>query len=307
MLTTIHNVAIIGAGAVGATYGSILYEKSTASVSFLAEGQRLERLQQGLVVNNKSYHVHVRKPGAFDSPPQLIIAAVKYHHLEQAIRDIEPEVTDQTQILSLLNGIDSEEKIARAYGWDHVLYGVSLGIDAVREKDKVVFSSPGTLYIGRKKNNPPEEIVQNVASLLSNADLPCVVPSDMLRILWWKYMINAGINQASAVLNAPYEVFQKQREALDMVDAAMEEVVQIADKEGVHLGEDLFEQWYKVLKTLDPKNKTSMLQDVQAQRKTEVEMFAGKIIDLGEKHNIPTPVNRIFMDIIRCKEHSYGF
>ena len=60
--------------------------------------------------------------------------------------------------------------------------------------------------------------------------------------------------------------------------------------------------WNAVLKTLSPKGKTSMLQDIEAGRKTEVEVFAGKVVELGRKHRIPTPVNQTLLSIIHVLE-----
>ena len=79
----------------------------------------------------------------------------------------------------------------------------------------------------------------------------------------------------------------------------MREVVLLAGKEEVPLSEEDIGNWETVLSTLKPAGKTSMLQDVEAGRKTEVEMFAGKVIELGERHHVPTPVNRRLFDSIR--------
>jgi len=82
------------------------------------------------------------------------------------------------------------------------------------------------------------------------------------------------------------------------MEAAMREAIMIADREGVALSESDIDAWEVVLAGLNPEGKTSMLQDVEAGRKTEVEMFAGKVIELGRRHEVPIPVNKKLFEMI---------
>jgi 2-dehydropantoate 2-reductase len=86
------------------------------------------------------------------------------------------------------------------------------------------------------------------------------------------------------------------------MEALMREVIALAGPSGVNLGEQDITDWYQVLKTLSPDGKTSMLQDVEAGRKTEVEIFGGTVVALGQRHDVPTPVNRTLFQIIRVLE-----
>jgi 2-dehydropantoate 2-reductase len=141
MKPSIEKIAIIGAGALGAAYGSILYEMDTQSVSFIASGKRYEKLKNdGVVVNGKRYAIAVARP-AEATPADLLIVAVKHHHLDQAITEMKKAIGPETTILSVMNGIDSEERIGAVYGMDKVVYGLTLGIDAVREGNRDGYSS----------------------------------------------------------------------------------------------------------------------------------------------------------------------
>ena len=104
-------------------------------------------------------------------------------------------------------------------------------------------------------------------------------------------MINVGINQTSAVLKAPYGIFQKVPSAYSWVEDTMREVVTISQKAGTGLTEEDVKIFWPILNNLSPNGKTSMLQDVEAGRKTEVDYFAGKVRELGKKYNVPTPIN----------------
>jgi 2-dehydropantoate 2-reductase len=124
----------------------------------------------------------------------------------------------------------------------------------------------------------------------------------MRRTLWWKFMINVGMNQASAVMRAPYGVFQTSQDARALMRALMQEVIALAQAADVNLSEADIEDWCAILQTLSPKGKTSMLQDIEAGRQTEVDVFAGKVVALGRERGIATPVNAAMLHAIRVLE-----
>jgi 2-dehydropantoate 2-reductase len=128
----------------------------------------------------------------------------------------------------------------------------------------------------------------------------------MIRSIWYKFMINVGINQASAVLRAPYGVFQTLPEAREVMESAMRETVALSNSMGTGLRDTDVAAWYDTLSRLAPDGKTSMLQDVEAGRKTEVEAFAGAVIELGEAAGLAVPVNRTLFNLIRAIERGYG-
>jgi len=306
MKPSIEKVAIIGAGALGAAYGSILYEMDPRCVSFIASGARYDRLKSdGVVVNGKRYGIAVESPEEA-TPADLLVVAVKHHHLDQAIGEIKRAVGPGTTILSVMNGIDSEERIGAVYGMDRVVYGLTLGIDAVREENAVKYTNQGRIFFGEAKNPAMTDRVRRIHELFDRAGIAHVVPPDMIRSLWFKYMVNVGANQASAVLRANYGALRSSPEARDLMDAAMREVIAIAGAIKVDLHEKDIEEWYKVLNALNPTGKTSMFQDVLAGRKTEVEMFAGTVIELGTRYGVPTPVNRRLFDELKRIEAASG-
>ena len=306
MKPSIEKVAIIGAGALGAAYGSILYEMDPGCVSFIASGARYEKLKRdGVVVNGKRYGIAVESPEEA-TPADLLIVAVKHHHLDQAIGEMKKAVGPATTILSVMNGIDSEERIGAVYGMDTVVYGLTLGIDAVREGNSVNYTNQGRIFFGEAKNPDMTDRVRRIHELFDRAGIAHVIPPDMIRSLWFKYMVNVGANQASAVLRANYGALRSSPEARDLMDSAMREVIAIAGAIKVDLSEKDIGDWYKVLEGLNPEGKTSMFQDVEAGRKTEVEMFAGTVIELGKRHGVATPVNQRLFDELKRIEAASG-
>ena len=124
----------------------------------------------------------------------------------------------------------------------------------------------------------------------------------MQKRLWGKIMLNVGVNQTLALLGTTYGDIQRASEKRDTMIAAMREVIALSQAEGVGLTEDDLDYWLKVLGTLDPQGKPSMRQDVEAGRLTEVELFSGAVIEIGERHGIDTPVNRGLYEGIREME-----
>ena len=306
MVTPIKTIAVIGAGAMGAAYASKFYEIDKNCISLVATGDRYDRLKEkGLIVNEKHYFLNVIRPEEKTPPSDFIIVAVKHHHLKEAISDISNRVGENSLIVSIMNGIESEEQIAAVYGADKLLYSVAVGIDAVRQKNSITFSQQGKVFFGEAKNTHLTERVVRVQSLFNQAGILYETPEDMIRILWWKFMINVGINQVSAALGAPFSVFHNSQDARELMKSAMREVITIAQAEGINLAEKDIESWNSFLFILSPQGKTSMLQDVEAKRKTEVEMFAGKMIELGKKHGIPTPINQTLYRFIKVIEQMY--
>lgn len=301
----IENVYIIGLGAIGGTYGSRIMENRPETLKVLVGGSRFENyVQNGVIVNGKKIPFTYVKPGTSEEKADLILIAVKNHHLDQTIQDIRPLVGPDTIILSLLNGITSEEVIGGVFGMDKILHSFCVGTDAVRAGTGITFTNIGRVVFGDRENPETSEKVSAVKAYFDSVKLPYTVPEDIMRELWWKFMLNVGINQVSAVLRAPYGRFARPGYTRDLMADASREVIKIAQKAGIELSEDDIAKSIEIISTLSPDGKTSMFQDVEAGRKTEVEIFSGAVRELGKKYNVPTPVNDMLFRLIRAIEES---
>lgn len=300
----IKNISIIGLGAIGCAYGSKIYDMNPKGVKVIAGGERAKRYrEQGFYINGKKYDFQYAAPEEKCEPADLIILAVKSYQLPNAIEDMKNHVGENTIILSLLNGITSEEIIGKTYGMNKILYSLCVGIDGNRDKNNINFSSYGNITFGEKNNTVLSEKVKAVKQVLEKAGIPYVIPKDMMHAQWWKFMINVGINQCSAVLRANYGVFQTNVEARNLLESTILEVVKLSEKTGVNLNNTDIKKWYEVLYSMNPSSKTSMLQDIESGRRTEVDMFSGTVCKLGEKYKMDTPVNRTLYNIIKVMEN----
>lgn len=298
----IRKVAVLGAGAMGAYFAAQFFDAGFTTV-LLANGSRLAKLQEeGIVVNGKRYAIPAIDPVEADAPVDLIIVALKHHQLIETVHSLGKMVGDATVFISVMNGLESEEIIGAVYGMEKVLYTISKAIDAVRVGNQVTYTRPGIHVFGEANNTVISPNVRRVQVAFDKAGIHHETPEDMIRVLWWKFMVNVGVNQASAVTQAPYGFFQTDPDAQGLMEALMQEVVTLAKAMGIHLTDQDIRDWYPVLNMLSPQGKTSMLQDIEAKRKTEVEVFSGKVIELGRACGIPTPVNQTIYQIIRVLE-----
>ncbi len=307
-LKRINKVSVIGLGAIGAAYASKLHDLNPNCVQVIADEERIRRYKSdGLWINGRRCDFNYLTPEVEAGPADLVLVAVKYQGLQQAIADIKHHVGPETVIMSLMNGISSEEIIAHTYGSENLLYAMCVAIDAGREGTDISFSSIGRICFGEKRNPSHSPKVRSVKQLFEQAGIPYEIPENMEHAMWWKFMINVGINQTSAVLKAPYRVFQEIREAHDLMVTAMQEVIELSKKADVHLNEGDLAAFDLILRqSLSPEGKTSMLQDIEAGRKTEVEYFAGTVCQLGRRYGVPTPVNEMLFRMIRVLEQVNG-
>ena len=243
-------------------------------------------------------------PREYAGPVTLAIFAVKGPGLLESIETLRPFIGADTIVLSLLNGVSSEQTLCEAFGAAHVLYAVAQGTDATRVGTAVTYRNEGQILIGSGTGQRTPD-VETAQALLAAGGAPVVVCDDILFRQWSKLMLNVGLNQACAVHDVPYGGVQKPGAPRDTMLAAMREAQTLAAREGITLTDADIDAWMQMTDKLNPAGMPSMRQDTLAHRKTEVELFSGTIRRLGQKHGVPTPVNDWLYERILEIEKSY--
>lgn len=303
----IRQAALIGMGAIGTVYGKLLYGRYGADFGIIASGERGEKLRRsGTVLDGERFYPRVPDAGETDFRPGLILVCVKNYQLEAAVNDMRPFVRPGTVILPLLNGITAREELSGYFPDCRVLYGLTVRIDAVRTAAGVSHTDDGHVQFGDAANDPPAPDVLEVKAFLDASSVETEIAPDMIRAVWKKWMLNVGVNQVSAVTGSVYGRIMPVGANRELFHEAMEEVVALAQKCRINLSEKDVQEFETLMETFSPEGKTSMLQDVEAGRRTEVENFGGTVVRLGKKYGVPTPVNHVLYRVIQSIEAQRG-
>ena len=312
----IKSTAIIGMGALGILYGSHIRKQcGNDAVCFVMDEKRAEKYKDTVVTcNGEEEHFHIVSEEDA-KPVDLVIVAVKYAKsmsrsdvdytgLHEALEVMRNCVGETTTIISVLNGISSEEIIGAKYGMERIIYTVAQGMDAMKFANALNYTRMGNLHIGRTSECDGERF-DALVRFFDAIKMPYVYEEDILYRMWGKFMLNVGINQTCMVYGTTYSGALKCGAANRTLIAAMREVVALANAEGVSLSEKDLNDYIEVIKTLNPDGTPSMGQDRINRRASEVELFAGTVIALAKKHGLYVPENEFLLERVREIEKEY--
>lgn len=296
----IENIDIVGIGALGVMYADFFTKKlGKEHVRVLADAGRIKRYKEDVITfNGQACDFNYRDAAKESESAELILFAVKYGALEEAMEEVAHLVGKDTILLSVLNGVRSEEDLAAKFGADKVVHCIAQKMDAMKEKNIATCTNKGELALG-VLNGGKKENLAAVKVFFDETGFTYICPVDMRHTMWSKLLCNVGVNQTVSLFAGTYRSVQEEGEARDMMKAAMRETILVANAEGVALSEQDLNDWLAIIDTLNPDGEPSMRQDSKAGRKTEVVLFAGTICELGKKHGIATPVNDIFLEKIK--------
>lgn len=288
----IRSAALIGLGAVGTLYAAQISARDPRCLRIVADPSRIARYKADPPsFNGARLDLDYVAPETPGPPADLVLVAVKSTSLADALPAIAPFLSEQTQILPLLNGITAQDVFADAFGWPRVLYGFVYCESSMRAGNAVVQNGTNKIVFGEATNTPPFPRVQAVADFFRRLDIPHHVPDDMRAAQWKKFILNVGINQAQGILRAPSREIQQNPAALRLARTLMDEAAAVGVALGIAGAADVPAWAETVILGAAPENKTSMLQDVEAGRVPEVDLFAETVCRLGRQCGIPTPAN----------------
>ena len=321
----IEKVAIVGMGALGLLFGNRIQESLGDNLYFLMDEDRAERHKKDIYrINGEEKTFQIRSLKELEETPDLIIVATKFKDLKSAAELAEKASGPDTIIIALLNGIISEEILAERIPRERILDCVAIGMDAMRDGTSLEYKAMGRLQIGaadwsaelkiatglgdemaegeEEFNRVQAENLKRLAGFFKETQVPYEAPENIRRSMWKKFMMNVGINQACMVYECTYKDALSPGPIYDDLNASMHEVMEIAKAEGIDLTEEDYENGIEIFHTLYPEGYPSMRQDALAGRKSEVDLFAGTVIKIAEKHGIDVPVNRKFYEMVQKME-----
>lgn len=301
----IKTVGIVGLGALGVMIGHHLLNK--CELVFLGNDTRINKLnQEKIYCNQEICDFRMFNPANEKLKVDLLIFAVKSITLLESIELSLPFIGEDTIILSVLNGINSEEIIEEKTHNKYVIKSVAQGMDAVKIGNQMTYQNFGQICLGITKDEAyKQEALDRLTSFFDLVQLPYTKEFDINHRLWGKWMLNIGVNQVVMVNEGTYNTIQQIGPARERMKAAMQEVILVAQKSGVHLTQDDFSAYVKLVDNLSPSGMPSMRQDGLAKRKSEVELFSGALVKKAQLCGIEVPVNQALYQQILEIESNY--
>ena len=290
------NVIVLGAGAIGSFYGSRL--SGNIEVLLIGRKPHVDAINRhGLEVRGANAGIYnVSAINELDHIPEatLLIFSMKASSLTNSIQRVQHLIQPDTVVLLLQNGLGNEEILRRYLPPEvEIVRGLSLfGVQAV-EPGVVEVKFVGPTVI------PDSQTGRHVKELFESSGLSIRLSGDMDYEIWMKLVLNCVINPLTAIYRVPNKSIAN--ESLKPIIAAIiDECKTIADAEGVKLPENMLDAVYNAASEYS--NYSSMCQDVMRGRNTEIEFLNGKVVELGKKHGIPTPVNNVITNMVRFME-----
>ena len=291
----ISKVFILGAGAIGSCCGAKLSNKT--DVTLIGGQKHVDSINRnGLSVKGDMEGVFRIKADTQirEIPPDsLIILTTKVYDSKKAMEEVVSLLRKDTTVLILQNGIGNEELVKEVVGDRCRIERGVLHFGAEFLKPGEVHFMKGWIVLGNS------EKAREIAKSFNESGLEARVADDVRKDVWKKLIINCVINPLTAILEVrDYEIVVT---SLDRVrHGIVEECLGVAKAEGVQFEDRLMEAIDKEISGL--KNYSSMHQDLMKGRKTEIDFLNGKIVEMGRKHNIPTPINESIVSMIKFLE-----
>lgn len=304
----IKSAAIVGMGALGMLYAGLITDTAGSdAITFVAEPDRVEKYKNMKFSINGIPKKFTITDSRTCTPADLVIVAVKYTALPSALETMANCIGPDTTIISVLNGITSEEIIGKRFGMEKVIYCIAQGMDAVKFGGDLTYTKPGELRLGIRGQelSAGQDRLDMLTRYLTLSGVPYTVEKDIMYRLWGKFMLNVGINQVCMAFETNYSGALSPGKPYDTMVGAMREVMVLAQAEQIPLSEKDLEFYIGLCRTLSPEGMPSMRQDGIAKRPSEVEMFSGTVRALAAKHGIPVPVNDWLYEKIKEMEQNY--
>ena len=305
-------VSVVGAGGLGTLIGGLLAEGG-ASVA-LVNPRRREHMEaindNGLIIESEAGERMVPCEATIDfeavGKVDLFILCVKAPQTEEAMGSSASMIGDKTIALSLQNGIGCEEIMAAAIGAEKVIGAMTM--------QGGVYVSPGRIrhinvlptYLG-ELDGAPTARVREIGDIFNNSGIETIVTEDVRRHIWTKVLYCLVFDPISAICRFKVgEIFDV--EAIrELMPEVIEEGVQVGNAQGIPLGAEDVEWALEMARKAGGTTRSDQPMggvqiDLLRQRKSDAAFKTGAIVDLGERHGIPTPINKTLWAMIQALE-----
>lgn len=299
-------IAVIGAGAVGGYYGALL-SKAGADVSFVARGAHRDAIRtQGLRIIGVQGDFIVHLPAEDDpakiGPVDVVILTVKTYDNASALPLIAPLLGPSTCVLTLQNGVDSADDVAAVVGRERVIAGPTYIATAIEAPGVIRQTGSHRRIVFGEVFDPPSQVsarVQALADLMLTADIHAEPVADARVPLWEKFIYLAPFAAFTGAARLPIGHIWADDIARATFMAAVAEVEAVARASGVNVAADVRDRIATYTGGIPASTRSSLLIDLQAGKRIEVESLPGSVVRRGEAVGVATPIMRGLYAVLR--------
>lgn len=300
-------IAVIGAGALGCLFGGRFTASGYDTWLLHHRQSYVDRLNEGgLVLEEKDgkpveIDVKATTDAATVGQADLVLVFVKSHQTETALDEHAACIGPETSLLSLQNGLRHYERLVAFAGEDRAFAGVTYQGAVVEEPGYVRVTSTGPSTFGGTN----ETDARRIASVLEGAGLPVERVGDPRPTIWAKQLVSLPIKPLAALTRLSNGELVATDETRELMERIVGEAERVAESRGIDLPMD--DPMTEVVETCEESHShySSMLQDVRAERKTEIDDVNGAIVDLAREEGIDVPVNELVTKLVRALEKGY--
>jgi 2-dehydropantoate 2-reductase len=289
-------IAVIGTGGIGGPYGASL-AKAGADVVFVARGGHLAAIREkGLRIEGDRGETHISSAQATDDiagigPVDVVLCCVKLWDIEIVAEQIRPIIGPQTAVIPLQNGVDAAERLVRILGRDSVMGGMAFVTGTIVAPGVVRQTGTYQRMTFGELDGRISERGQRLRDLCEAAGFEGVLSSSIMVPVWEKFALLVPLSGLNALTRLPLGKWRDDPDLSALYEAALRETVAVGLAEGIGLPQDTADKTIAMMRAMPPHHTTSMGNDLIRGNRLELPWFAGKVVELGRRHGIPTPVN----------------
>ena len=295
-------IAIFGSGGVGGYFGGRL-AASGEDVTFLARGAHLNALQHdGLHIDSPNGALHLPKVQATDRPQAIgpvdvVLFTVKLYDVDASASTLGPLIGPDTVVITLQNGVDAMDMVAKHVGDAHVAGGAAYIVAVIDSPGHIRHTTAQQLVFGERDGRRSHRLIA-FEEAGARAGFQAKASEDVEADLWTKFVRLATWSGMTTATRSPMGVVRDTPATFELMVAAIEEVITVGRARGVKLPSDLMDTTLAMIKNFPASSKSSMLEDIERGRRLELPWLSGAVVRIGKQVGVPTPIHQFITTIL---------